>query len=136
MTHRIRALAVAATAALALTATTGAATAKQPSATKSATAECPIFTVVLNDPEAGFTAGRYHRLNFAPRIASLTCDDTYNILRSYLYHPRSLRGWSVGPLGGELRTATGKRFTKRGSNGRIGFDVWRFPKGVTPPAGA
>lgn len=136
MSNRFRALAVAATAALALTASSGVASAKSPAAKQSATAQCPIFTVVLNDPEAGFTAGRYRRLNFSPQISTLTCDDTYNIFRSYLYHPRSLRGWSVGPLGGELRTATGKRFTKRGSNGRIGFDVWRFPRGVTPPPGA
>jgi hypothetical protein len=129
---RSRILALAAIATLAVP----AAAAAKPSAKAAATAECPIFTVVLNDPEAGFTAGRYHRLNFAPRISTLTCDDTYHIFRSYLYHPRSLRGWTVGKLVGELRTATGKRFIKRGTNGRVGFDVWRFPRGVPIPRGA
>lgn len=134
MTFKTRALSAAAVAALAIlpaSATAGAATAKP-----SATGECPIFTVVKNDPQSGFSAGKYHRLNFSPNPASLTCDDTYHIFRSYLYEPKSLRGWTVGKLVDELRTATGKRFIKNGSKGKIGFDVWRFPKGVTPPAGA
>lgn len=93
----------------------------------SATQECPIFTVVVDDPQAGFPAGKYHRLNFSPNIKSLTCDDTYHIFRSYLYHPRSMRGWTAGKLIGEMRGDTGKRFTKNGSRGRIGFDVWMGP---------
>jgi hypothetical protein len=131
MSNRLRVIALAAIATLALPAAAGARTANV-----ATTGECPIFTVVLNDPEAGFTAGKYHRLDFAPKIANVTCDDTYNVLRSYLYHPRTLRGWTVGPLVDELRTATGHRFLKRGSKGKIGFDVWRFPKGVPIPSGA
>jgi hypothetical protein len=31
----------------------------------------------------------------------------------------------VQPLRGELRGQLGKRFVKRGTNGRVGFDVFR-----------
>jgi hypothetical protein len=36
-----------------------------------------------------------------------------------------MKGWKVGPLIGELRGQLGKHFTKNGSNGRVGFDVFR-----------
>lgn len=130
MPHRPRslALALAATAATAAAAPALAgAAAPAPTARVAATATCPIFTVVSNDPMAGFSAGRYHRLNFSPNIRTLTCDTTFHILRSYLYHPRSMQGWTAGPLTGNLSRALGRRFLKRGTNGRTGFDVWRFP---------
>jgi hypothetical protein len=129
MSHRARALPLALAAALALLVAAPAFADARQKAKASATAECPIFTVVEDDPQAGFDAGRYHRLNFSPQIRSLTCDDTYHIFRSYLYHPRSMRGWTVGPLVSRLRSAEGRRFIKRGSGGRIGFDVWRFTRG-------
>ncbi|MDO8211570.1 hypothetical protein [Conexibacter sp. CPCC 206217] len=131
MHHRTRLLTAAVVTLMAIVPASANAAARRTS-----TSECPIFTVVQNDPQSGFSAGKYHRLNFAPAGVSLTCDDTYHIFRSYLYEPRSMAGWTTQKLGGSLRTATGKRFVKRGTNGRVGFDVWRFPKGVTPPAGA
>lgn len=108
------ALAVAAVASVAVVPTASAQTQR-----------CPRFWVVRNDPQAGFVAGRYFRLNFAPRIRTLSCDYTYHVFRSYLYEPRSLRGWAVQRLRGELRGQLGRRFIKRGTNGRVGFDVFR-----------
>jgi hypothetical protein len=124
MTHRLRRLSLVALAlpALLLPAVADGATSRRTS-----TSECPLFTVVKNDPQAGFSAGRYHRLNFTPAGTTLTCDDTYHLFRSYLYEPRSMRGWTTQKLGGKLRGALGKRFVKNGTNGRTGFDVWRFP---------
>lgn len=129
MSHRARALPLAIAAAVVLLVAAPAFADARSTAKTSATAECPIFTVVDDDPQAGFDAGRYHRLNFSPQIRTLTCDDTYHIFRSYLYEPRSMRGWTVGPLVSRLRGAEGRRFIKRGSKGRIGFDVWRFTRG-------
>jgi hypothetical protein len=126
MTVRSRVLSVAAAAAavasLAVVPTVATAA---PAAKASQTQRCPSFQVVLNDPAAGFAAGHYFRLNFAPRVSTLTCTDTYHVLRSYLYEPTTLKGWKVGPLIGELRGQQGKHFTKNGSNGKIGFDVFR-----------
>lgn len=127
MTFRSRVLGVvAATASIAVVAAAPAvvATAK-PVAKASQTQKCPRFWVVLNDPAAGFPAGHYYRLNFAPNVKTLTCTDTYHILRSYLYEPSSMKGWKAGPLIGELRGQLGKHFTKNGSKGKIGFDVFR-----------
>jgi len=124
MSHRLRLLSLI---ALALPALLIPAAADGATRRRTATSECPIFTVVQNDPQAGFSAGKYHRLNFTPAGTTLTCDDTYHIFRSYLYEPRSMRGWKTQKLGGELRGAIGKRFVKNGTNGRTGFDVWRFP---------
>lgn len=129
MFRTIRALPLALVAAVALFFAAPAIAGAKSKAKASATAECPIFTVVDDDPQAGFDAGRYHRLNFSPQIRTLTCDDTYHLFRSYLYNPRSMRGWTVGPLVSRLRGAEGRRFIKRGSKGRIGFDVWRFTRG-------
>ncbi len=88
------------------------------------TQRCPKFWVVRDDPQADFVAGRYWRLNFAPRISTLSCDYTYHVFRSYLYEPDTHAGWAVQPLRGELRGQLGKRFVKRGTNGRVGFDVF------------
>ena len=129
MFRTIRALPLALVAAVVLFVAAPAVAGAKSTAKASATAECPIFTVVDDDPQAGFDAGRYHRLNFSPQIRTLTCDDTYHLFRSYLYNPRSMRGWTVGPLVSRLRGAEGRRFVKRGSKGRIGFDVWRFTRG-------
>ncbi len=38
-----------------------------------------------------------------------------------------MKGWTTQKLGGRLSGAIGKRFIKSGTNGRTGFDVWRFP---------
>ncbi len=124
------AAAVASCAALALPAAAGAS--QPPVARAAATTTCPHFTVVANDPLAGFTAGVYHRLNFSPVASQLTCNQTYDVLRSYLYAPSSLKGWTVGKLVGSLSGATGKRFTQNGSNGTIGFDVWRLRSDPQP----
>ena len=86
---------------------------------------CPKFTVVHNDTAAGFPKGVYNRLNFAPKAFLLNCDDSFQVFRSYLYSPNSHAGWKVGPLTGNLKNRTGKRFLKSGSNGRIGFDVYK-----------
>ena len=118
----VTALAVAAAAITVLP--TVVATAK-PTAKASQTQKCPKFWVVRDDPQADFVAGRYFRLNFAPRISQLSCDYTYHVFRSYLYEPRSHRGWVVQSLRGELRGQLGKRFVKRGSRGKVGFDVFR-----------
>ena len=85
---------------------------------------CFDFTVVQPDPAAQFAAGTYHRQNFSPGN-SLSCNTTFNIFRSYLYDPQSLRGWSVGPLSGSLRGQIGKRFVQRGTNNRVGFNIYR-----------
>ena len=123
MTHRLRLLALVALALPALLIPSAANAATR----RTSTTECPIFTVVKNDPQSGFSAGKYHRLNFTPAGTTLTCDDTYHIFRSYLYAPRSMKGWTTQKLGGRLSGAIGKRFIKSGTNGRTGFDVWRFP---------
>ena len=127
MSPRSRVLGLAVVVALvaaAFAASAVAATA-QPVASAAQTQKCPSFFVVLNDPAAGFAAGHYHRLNFAPQVSTLTCSDTYHLLRSYLYEPRSFKGWKVSALIGELRGQLGKHFVKNGSNGKIGFDVFR-----------
>lgn len=110
---------------LVLAALAVAAVAVLPAAASAQTQRCPTFWVVRDDPQADFVAGRYFRLNFAPRISTLSCDYTYHVFRSYLYEPRSATGWAVQPLRGELRGQLGKRFVKRGTNGRVGFDVFR-----------
>lgn len=127
MSLRSRALGLAAViAAIVAVAVLPAVTATaKPVASASQTQRCPSFQVVLNDPTAGVSAGHYFRLNFAPRVSTLTCDDTYHLLRSYLYEPSSFRGWKVSALIGELRGQLGKHFVKNGSNGKIGFDVFR-----------
>ena len=76
------------------------------------------------DPQAQFKAGVYHRQNFSPNN-SLSCNATYDLFRSYLYDPQTLRGWTVGKLIGPLRNATGKRFVKNGTNGSTGFNIYR-----------
>ncbi len=127
MTFRSRLLGVAvAAASIAAIAVAPAvvATAK-PVATAAKTQKCPRFWVVHTDRAAGFKAGHYYRLNFAPSLKRYTCTDTFHILRSYLYEPRTMKGWKVGPLIGELRGQLGKHFVKRGSHGKIGFDVFR-----------
>ncbi len=88
---------------------------------------CPKFTVVVTDVEAGFPRGTYNRLNFAPdrNQSLLSCDYSFHVFRSYLYHPDSHRGWSVQRLRGELKNRTGKRFLLNGSDGKIGFDVYK-----------
>src|SRR6266540_3472848 len=48
---------------------------------------CPKFTVVVTDVAAGFPRGTYSRLNFAPTQAQLSCDYSFHVFRSYLYHP-------------------------------------------------
>ena len=113
-------VAVLATAALASSRTTGSAAATQ---------RCFAFTVVQPDPQAHFAAGVYRRNNFSPGN-TLSCNTTYHLLRSYLYDPRSLRGWRVGPLVGPLRNATGRRFVRNGTGGTVGFNVYR---NVAPP---
>ncbi len=86
---------------------------------------CPTFTVVVPDPEAGFGRGTYRRRNFSEPKEAFTCDDAYHVLRSYLYHPSSHRGWSVSRLKGDLSNKEGKRFVKNGTDSQIGFDVFR-----------
>jgi hypothetical protein len=126
MSLRSRVLGVAAAAAAIAVLPAASAVAK-PTAVASQTQRCPKFWVVRDDPQSGFTAGRYFRLNFAPTVSTLSCDYTYHVLRSYLYEPRTLTGWTVGPLIGELRGQLGRHFVKRGSNSRVGFDVFRQP---------
>ena len=114
-------MAALATTALASSRTTGSAAATQ---------SCFAFTVVQPDPQAQFAAGVYQRNNFSPNN-SLSCNTTYHLLRSYLYDPSSLRGWTVGRLVGPLRNATGRRFVQNGTNGMVGFNVYR---NAAPPA--
>src|SRR3954452_19462551 len=117
----------------ALVATAGIATNALASsyANVSATMRCFDFTVVQPDPSANFAAGVYHRQNFSPNN-SLSCNTAYDVLRSYLYDPATLRGWTVGPLIGTLRNATGRRFARNGTNGSTGFNVYRNAKPPTP----
>src|SRR3954453_2878675 len=93
----------------------------------SATMRCFSFTVVQPDPAAKFSAGVYQRQNFSPNN-SLSCNTAFDTLRSYLYDPQTLRGWTVGPLTGPLKNATGRRFVKNGTNGSTGFNVYRNTK--------
>ncbi len=106
---------LAATTALASGSVIGRATATQ---------KCFDFTVVQPDPQAQFKAGVYHRQNFSPNN-SLSCNTTFDVFRSYLYDPTTLRGWTAGKLTGPLRNATGKRFVKNGTNGSSGFNIYR-----------
>ena len=117
--------------ALALVAAAALATSALASRTAhlTATMRCFNFTVVQPDPAAKFTAGVYQRQNFSPNN-SLSCNTAFDVLRSYLYDPQSHRGWSVGPLVGPLRNATGRRFVKTGTGGSTGFNVFR---NGTPP---
>src|SRR5436190_19478694 len=101
----IAALAGAATSALSLASGAGRAASSQ---------RCFDFTVVQPDPAAQFAAGTYHRQNFSPGN-SLSCNSSFNLFRSYLYDPASLRGWTVGPLTGSLRGQLGKRFVQKGA---------------------
>src|SRR3954453_18564579 len=95
----------------------------------SATMRCFNFTVVQPDPAAKFAAGVYQRQNFSPNN-SLSCNTAFDVLRSYLFDPQSHRGWTVGPLIGPLRNATGRRFVQNGTGGGTGFNVFR---NGTPP---
>jgi hypothetical protein len=117
--------------AVALVAAAGLATSALASRTAhlSATMRCFNFTVVQPDPAAKFAAGVYQRQNFSPNN-SLSCNTAFDVLRSYLYDPQSHRGWSVGPLVGPLRNATGRRFVQNGTGGSTGFNVFR---NGTPP---
>ncbi|MDQ4040313.1 MAG: hypothetical protein M3141_01020 [Actinomycetota bacterium] len=129
----VRRLAAAlALAALAVMATTALASSR-PTGSAAATQRCFNFTVVQPDPQARFAAGVYRRLNFSPGN-TLSCNTTYHLLRSYLYDPRSLRGWTVGPLVGPLRNTTGRRFVRNGTRGQVGFDVYRNTPPPTPSA--
>jgi hypothetical protein len=120
----IAALAGAATSAFSLASGAGRAASTQ---------GCFDFTVVQPDPMAQFAAGTYHRQNFSPGN-SLSCNTTFNIFRSYLYDPRSLSGWTVGPLTGSLRGQLGKRFVQKGTNNSVGFNIYRAGrKPVTKP---
>jgi hypothetical protein len=96
-----------------------------PSANAAVGFSCPKFTVVHGNTSAGFPKGVYNRLNFAPKAFLLNCDDSFQVLRSYLYAPDDHAGWKVGKLTGKLADRTGRRFIKSGSNGRIGFDVYK-----------
>jgi hypothetical protein len=91
--------------------------------------QCFQFTVVQPDPWAGFPAGVYNRQNFSPGN-SLSCNTTFDLFRSYLYDPQSLRGWTVGPLVGPLRGMLGKRFVMNRTGGMVGFNIYR---GSRPP---
>jgi len=115
----------------ALVATAGLATTALASRSGKAasTQRCFNFTVVQPDPAAKFTAGIYQRVNFSPNN-SLNCNTAFDVLRSYLYDPQTHRGWTVGPLVGPLRNATGRRFLMNGTRGTTGFDVYR---NGTPP---
>ena len=119
----IAALAGAATSALSLASGAGRAASSQ---------RCFDFTVVQPDPAAQFAAGTYHRQNFSPGN-SLSCNSAFNIFRSYLYDPQSLRGWTVGPLTGSLRRQIGKRFVQKGTNNSVGFNVYRAGRPVVRP---
>ena len=119
----IAALAGAATSALSLASGAGR---------SASTQRCFDFTVVQPDPAAQFAAGTYHRQNFSPGN-SLSCNSAFNIFRSYLYDPQSLRGWTVGPLTGSLRRQIGKRFVQKGTNNSVGFNVYRAGRPVVRP---
>jgi hypothetical protein len=119
----VAALAGAATSALSLASGAGR---------SASTQRCFDFTVVQPDPMAAFSAGTYHRQNFSPGN-SLTCATTFNIFRSYLYDPQSQSGWTVGPLTGSLRGQVGKRFVQKGTNNRVGFNIYRAGRPVVRP---
>jgi hypothetical protein len=93
--------------------------------------KCPTFRVVARDTRAGFPqAGVYRRNAFSNSRATIpSCNETYHVLRSWLYDPDRVefaeQGWDVGALRGGLRTRTGRQFAERGSNGRSGFQVYR-----------
>jgi hypothetical protein len=123
----VNALAVLAVAGLATNAL--ASRDDRPGARTAATQQCFQFTVVQPDPLAGFPAGVYNRQNFSPGN-SLSCNTTFDLFRSYLYDPQTLRGWTVGPLTGSLRGLLGKRFVMNRTGGRVGFNVYR---GSRPP---
>lgn len=117
-------------AAAAVAATTGgvgaaAATSPAPSARAALTVNCPSFQVVRGGPM--FSAGTYRRQAFGPAGSRVpSCDETLRVFRSWLANPRApVRGWVVGPLTGPHATAIGRRFTRAGSGGRVGFEVWR-----------
>jgi hypothetical protein len=118
--------------AVALVAAAGLATSALASRTAhlTATMRCFNFTVVQPDPAAKFVAGVYQRQNFSPNN-SLSCNTAFDVLRSYLFDPQTHKGWSVGPLVGSLRNATGRRFVKTGTGGSTGFSVYR--NGTPPP---
>ena len=98
-----------------------------PVAQAAETHTCTIFQVVHNDSAAGFPAGFYHRLTFAPGTKQLNCNpplpDSYDLLRDYLFDGRIV-GWTVGALQGGLASSPGCRFLKNGSSAATGFDVW------------
>lgn len=121
---------IAAVLATAGLATTALGSSKQ-TGRVSATQRCFNFTVVQPDPAAKFSAGVYQRQNFSPNN-SLSCNTAFDILRSYLYDPQTLRGWTVGSLTGPLKNATGRRFVKNGTHGSTGFNVYRNTKPPTP----
>ena len=126
-----RVVIVAAVAALAGTATSAFSLASGAGRSVS-TQRCFDFTVVQPDPMAAFAAGTYHRQNFSPGN-SLSCSTTFNIFRSYLYDPKSQSGWTVGPLTGSLRGQIGKRFVQKGTNNRVGFNIYRAGRPVVKP---
>ncbi len=101
------------------------ATAGNNKATAAVKFACPDFRVVVDDPAAGFKKGVYRRRNFSEPKGDLTCDDSYHVLRSYLYHPDSHKGWTVGRLKGDLANKQGKRFLKNGTDSQVGFDVFK-----------
>jgi hypothetical protein len=128
MSRSIRSLAIAAGLEIAALAIPGSASAVVSSQ------QCPTFQVVRNAPGANLLAGTYTRANHAnyPTRArgravlnsSLTCDVSYHVFRSYLYDPESHSGWTVRALPGVAETQ-GRRFIKRGTGGRVYFDVRR-----------
>jgi hypothetical protein len=126
----VRPVAVA-SALLVLGALAAAAFGSRPTGSAAATQRCFSFTVVQPDPLAGFAAGVYQRQNFSPNN-TLSCNTTYDVFRSYLYDPQSHRGWQVGRLVGPLRNATGKRFVQTGTNGTVGFNIYRNVRPPTP----
>jgi hypothetical protein len=120
----IRPLLVAAALLAAAAVTASALASNGTSARVAATQQCFNFTVVQPDPQAGFAAGVYRRQNFSPGN-TLSCNTSFDVFRSYLYDPQTHRGWSVGPLVGPLRNAQGKRFIRTGTNGAVGFSIYR-----------
>jgi hypothetical protein len=98
-----------------------------PATANAAFQRCPNFQVVVDDPAAGFRAGTYTRINHAPTNTQLrtilTCDISYQVVRSYLYRPYTRgTGWRVQNLGGGRQ---GKRFIKTGTNATVYFDFYR-----------
>jgi hypothetical protein len=96
-------------------------------ARSAATTKCNLFTVVHSDTEVGFPSGVYHRLNFFTTGTTLRCSppmpDSFDLLRDYLLDG-DVHGYKVGQLFTPLSGDAGCRFTKNGTSGKIGFDVW------------